>query len=50
LLVSINVWIPKSLSREERKTLEKLDESENFKPNPGSGDRNLFDRMKNYFE
>lgn len=50
LLVSINVWIPKSLSREERKTLEKLDESENFKPNPGSGDRNFFDRMKNYFE
>jgi molecular chaperone DnaJ len=50
LLVSINVWIPKNLSREERKTLEKLDESENFKPNPGSGDRNFFDRMKNYFE
>jgi molecular chaperone DnaJ len=50
LLVSINVWIPKSLSREERKILEKLDESQNFKPNPGSGDRNFFDRMKNYFE
>jgi molecular chaperone DnaJ len=50
LLVSINVWIPKTLSREEKKILEKLDESENFKPNPGSGDRNFFDRMKNYFE
>ena len=50
LLVSINVWVPKSLSREERKILEKLDESQNFKPNPGSSDRNFFDRMKNYFE
>jgi molecular chaperone DnaJ len=50
LLVSINVWIPKNLSKEERKILEKLDESQNFKPNPGSGDRNFFDRMKNYFE
>ena len=50
LLVSINVWIPKSLSKEEKRILEKLDESENFKPNPGSGDRNFFDRMKNYFE
>jgi molecular chaperone DnaJ len=50
LLVSINVWIPKNLSREERKILEKLDESQNFKPNPGSSDRNFFDRMKNYFE
>ncbi|MBN1144496.1 MAG: molecular chaperone DnaJ [Bacteroidales bacterium] len=50
LLVSINVWIPKSLTRDERKILEKLEESPNFKPNPGSGDRNFFDRMKNYFE
>jgi molecular chaperone DnaJ len=50
LLVSINVWIPKNVSKEERKVLEKLEESENFKPNPGSGDRNFFDRMKNYFE
>jgi molecular chaperone DnaJ len=50
LLVSISVWIPKNLSREERKILEKLDESENFKPNPDSQDRNFFERMKNYFE
>jgi molecular chaperone DnaJ len=50
ILVSINVWIPKSLNREERKILEKLDESENFRPNPGSSDRNFFDRMKNYFD
>lgn len=50
LLVSISVWIPKTLTRDERKVLEKLDESENFKPNPGSGDRNFFNRMKNYFE
>jgi molecular chaperone DnaJ len=50
LLVSISVWIPKTLTRDERKVLEKLDESENFKPKPGSGDRNFFNRMKNYFE
>jgi molecular chaperone DnaJ len=50
LLVSINVWIPRNLSREEKKILEKLDESENFKPNPSASDRNLFDRMRNYFE
>ena len=50
LLVNINVWIPKNLTKEERKILEKLDESGNFKPSPGSFDRNLFNRMKNYFE
>ncbi len=50
LLVNINVWIPKNLSREERKLLEKLDESQNFKPAPGASERNIFNRMKNYFE
>jgi molecular chaperone DnaJ len=50
LLVSINVWIPKNLNREEKKILEKLDESPNFKPNPSASDRSFFDRMKNYFE
>jgi molecular chaperone DnaJ len=50
LLVSINVWIPRSLSKDEKKILEKLEESPNFKPSPGSGDHNLFDRMRNYFE
>lgn len=49
LLVYIHVWIPKSLSKEERKILEKLNESENFKPNPTDQDINIFDRMRNYF-
>ena len=49
LLVSINVWIPKSLSHEEKKLLEKLDESPNFKPDPNGSDTNFFERMRNYF-
>lgn len=50
LLVSINVWIPKNLSKEEQKTLEKLDESENFIPVPGKMEKGFFERMRNYFE
>lgn len=50
LLVYINVWIPKHLNKEEKKLLEKLDESDNFRPQQIKGDRNLFDRMKNYFD
>ncbi|MFO7659139.1 MAG: molecular chaperone DnaJ [Bacteroidales bacterium] len=50
LLVSINVWIPKSISKEESRILEKLEESENFKPNPDKSDRNFFEKMKNMFE
>jgi molecular chaperone DnaJ len=50
LLVSVQVWTPKHLSSEEKKLLEKLRESENFKPKPGSKDKGFFDRMKEYFE
>jgi len=50
LLVSINVYIPQNLTKEERKILEKLDESPNFKPVKGKVDNTFFDRMKNYFE
>ena len=50
LLVNINVWIPKSLTRDEKKILEKLEESENFKPSPSGRERNIFNRMKDYFE
>ncbi|MFM9007569.1 MAG: molecular chaperone DnaJ [Bacteroidota bacterium] len=49
LLVNVNVWTPQQLSTEEKKILEKLRESENFKPNPGKGDKGFFERMKEYF-
>jgi molecular chaperone DnaJ len=50
LLVSINVFVPRNLSKEERKIIEKLDESENFKPVKEKPDHTFFDRMRNYFE
>jgi molecular chaperone DnaJ len=49
ILVNINVWIPKSLSKEEKAILEKLDKSDNFVPHPSSSDKSFFDRMKEYF-
>jgi molecular chaperone DnaJ len=49
LLVNINVWTPQILSTEEKKLLEKLRESENFKPQPGKNDKSFFERMKEYF-
>ncbi|NWJ49830.1 MAG: molecular chaperone DnaJ, partial [Bacteroidetes bacterium] len=50
LLVSISVWVPRSLSKNEKEMLEGLLHSENFKPNPSSKDRGFFDRMKEYFQ
>ena len=50
LLVRVNVWVPKNLSRDEKKILEKLLESENFKPQPDASDKTFFERMRGYFE
>ncbi len=50
LLVTVNVWIPKDISKEERATLEKLNSSKNFHPQPTSEDKNFFQKMRNLFE
>ncbi len=50
LLVNLNVWVPKKLTKDEQKAIEKLQESGNFTPDPSSGDKGFFERMKNYFE
>jgi molecular chaperone DnaJ len=49
LLVHINVWTPKSVTKEERVNLESLRESENFQPNPGKTERSFFQKMKDAF-
>ncbi|MBM3420681.1 MAG: molecular chaperone DnaJ, partial [Bacteroidetes bacterium] len=50
LLVNVNVWIPKSLTKEDQRIIEKLRESDSFTPAPDSNDRSFFERMRNYFE
>jgi molecular chaperone DnaJ len=49
LFVHINVWTPKKVSKEEKAMLEKLRESDNFKPNPSHRDKGFFDRVKDMF-
>jgi molecular chaperone DnaJ len=49
LLVNINVWTPQSLTSEEKKMLESLRNSNNFKPNPSKKDKGFFERMKEYW-
>jgi molecular chaperone DnaJ len=50
LLVNVNVWIPKKLSKEELRTFDKLKDSASFIPDPDKNDKGFFDRMKGYFE
>ncbi len=49
ILVNVNVWTPKTLSKEEKDILEKLKTSPNFKPSPSSKDKSYFDRMREFF-
>lgn len=49
LLVNVNIWIPKNLTNEEKRTLAKLDESENFTPKPDKSEQDIFEKMKGFF-
>ncbi len=50
LLVHVNVWVPKNLTKDERKIIEKMNESPSFIPKPDNDDKNIFERMKGFFE
>lgn len=50
LIVHINVWTPKKINKEERELLEKLRDSENFKPHPGEKDKDFFQKVKDMFQ
>jgi molecular chaperone DnaJ len=50
LLVNIQIWTPQAVTKDETKLLEKFKLSDSFVPKPDKKDRNLFERMRNYFE
>ncbi len=49
ILIHTNVWVPKKLSKDEKKLLEKLRSAEHFRPDPGKSEKSFFDKMKDYF-
>ncbi len=50
LLVSINIWVPVNLTKEEQKLIEKFQDSPNFKPDLRKIEKGFFERIRNYFE
>jgi molecular chaperone DnaJ len=50
LLVAINVWIPKEISKEEQTILQNLQNSKHFTPQPSPDDKTFFQKMRNLFE
>lgn len=49
LIVDVNVWTPKKLSKDEEKIMKELLESDNFKPKPGANDKSAFDKIRDFF-
>jgi len=48
-LIHVNVWVPKEISKEEQALLEKLRHAENFKPHPSKNEKNIFEKMRDFF-
>ena len=48
-LIHVNIWTPKQLTKEERQALESLRDSDNFKPDPGKGDKSFFEKIREFF-
>ena len=49
LIVNVNVWTPKSLTREEKAMLEQLSTHENFVPKPGKSEKSFFKKVRQIF-
>ena len=49
LLVHVNVWTPKALSKEQREFFEKMKNDEHFIPKPEKEDKSFFEKVKDMF-
>ena len=49
LLVNVSVYVPEALSKEEKKALEDMEESDNFKPNTSIKEK-IFKKFKSLFD
>ncbi|MCK5678481.1 MAG: molecular chaperone DnaJ [Flavobacteriaceae bacterium] len=49
LLVHINVWTPKKLSKEQKEFFKKVKDDENFIPKPTNSEKSFFEKVKDMF-
>jgi len=49
LLVHVNVWTPKTLSKEQKQFFEKMQDDDHFNPKPESSDKSFFEKVKDMF-
>lgn len=49
LLVHVNVWTPRNLSREQKEFFESMMTDSHFEPAPEKGDKSFFEKVKDMF-
>ncbi|WP_455668410.1 molecular chaperone DnaJ [Phocaeicola sp.] len=49
LLVNVSVYVPETLSKDEKQAMEKMQESDNFQPNVSIKEK-IFKKFKNFFD
>ena len=49
MLVHINVWTPKKLSKDQKEFFKKFEDDENFIPQPSSSEKSFFEKVKDMF-
>ncbi len=48
-IIHVHVWVPKNLTSEERRTLEKLQYNPNFQPDSSQKEKGFFEKVKDMF-
>lgn len=49
LLVHVNVWTPKTLSKEQKEFFDRMTDNEHFTPKPEKDDKSFFEKVKDMF-
>ena len=49
LLVHINLWTPKELSKEQKVFFEQMKDDDHFTPDPSNSDKSFFEKVKDMF-
>lgn len=49
MVIHVNVWTPKNLTKEQREFFEKMQNDAHFSPNPSSTEKSFFEKVKEMF-
>jgi len=48
-LIHVNVWTPQNITADEKAMLEKMQQAENFQPNPEKSEKGFFEKVRDIF-